>query len=65
MLLCVGILGRYYTDWHDVDEDFGSVIIQGGWWTNNGWDGWQGIVYRDIKYSPIYTSDDVASLRNK
>ena len=53
-------LKKYYTDFHDVDEETRSVVIHGGWWTNLG-GGWQGIVYRDIKYSPSYTSDDVAS----
>ena len=32
MLLCAGILGRYYTDWHNVDEDLISIPDYGGPW---------------------------------
>ena len=62
MLLCAGILGRYYTDWHNVDEDLTTIPYQGGQW-NYGNSG--GIVYRDLLDVPTNSGDDVASLRNK
>lgn len=35
MLLCAGILGRYYTDQHNVDEDIDTIPSQGGSWVWN------------------------------
>jgi len=32
VLLCAGILGRYYTDSHNVDEDADNIPTDGGDW---------------------------------
>ena len=58
MLLCAGILGRYYTDSHNVDEDMMSITDQGGRWLEGSWGG---IVQRDMCSIPSTISDIVAS----
>ena len=62
MLLCAGILGRYYTDWHDVDENERTNVSQGGMWTRGNQ---AGIALRYITDTSSHTSDTVASLKNK
>ena len=53
---------KYYTDWHDVDEDLRTIAIQGGAWTDISY---AGITHRDPWNSPSAISGDVASLKNK
>ena len=62
MLLCAGILGRFYTDWHDVDENERTNVSQGGMWTRGNQ---AGIALRYITDTSSHTSDTVASLKNK
>ena len=35
MLFCAGISGRYYTDFHDVDEDKTTIAAYGGFWNED------------------------------
>lgn len=58
MLLCAGILGRYYTDGYDVDGDERASPEQGGRWM---WGNNSGITHRDINDAPTTVSDGVAS----
>ena len=58
MLLCAGILGRYYTDYHNVDEDMVTITSYGGNWD---WASDTGITLRYVQDTPSHTSDVVAS----
>ena len=58
MLLCAGILGRYYTDTHDVDEDKMTHAHLGGMWV---YENQAGIMLRHVFDSPTYRVDTVAS----
>lgn len=58
MLLCAGILGRYYTDSHDVDEDKRTILRQGEHWPGSTF---TGIVMRFLFDDPSILSSDVAS----
>ena len=58
MLLCAGILGRYYTDWHDVDENRRTIPAQGGYWAHNSF---AGTVFRYVLNPPEDLIDLVAS----
>ena len=49
---------KYYTDFHDVDEDMASILAYGGFWIAGNW---PGIAYRDMCDSPTNTLDIVAS----
>ena len=63
MLLCAGILGRYYTDMHDVDENERTHAHCGGDWID---DIRVGVAQRYMNINPTDdTWGDVASLRNK
>ena len=46
---------KYYTDWHDVDEDRVTILYQGGYWRE---DIKVGMTQRHIDVSPNH-SDDV------
>lgn len=58
VLLCAGILERYYTDSHNVDEDLRTITYQGGRWlaVSTG-----GITMREMYDSPTSSGDYVAS----
>ena len=58
MLLCAGILGRYYTDAHNVDEDLTIIPTHGGVWNHNSW---AGIAYRCMDNVSTNVWDSVAS----
>jgi len=58
MLLCAGILGRYYTDSHDVDEDLKTIIRHGGYWIDGSN---AGITHRNLYSAPTSSWDIVAS----
>ena len=58
MLLCAGILGRYYTDPHDVDEEMRTISIQGGYWVDHTA---AGITHRDMGGTSSYVFPSVAS----
>ena len=58
VLLCAGILGRYYTDHHDVDEDLRIIPSQGGRWNNESS---AGITERSMNAPTAYVGDVVAS----
>ena len=59
MLLCAGILGRYYTDWHKVDEDIAAIPFYGGGWNSETG---SGIAYQCM-YDPLtVTSIAIASM---
>ena len=32
VLFCAGISGRYYTDYHDVDEEIVTIVLHGAGW---------------------------------
>ena len=49
---------KYYTDYHDVDEDSRTILIQGGYWTYE-----TGIARRDMTYNPDGHTYIVASLK--
>ena len=58
MLLCAGILGRYYTDYHEVDEDMTAIVrCGGGHYAANA----AGIARRNLYDAPSYTLGFVAS----
>lgn len=48
---------KYYTDYHNVDEDRRIIPDQGGSWVHNIL---AGIALRDMHYDPTYSSGDVA-----
>ena len=48
---------KYYTDWHDVDEDGMTILIHGGAWYQT----LSGISRRHISISPTTSGLDVAS----
>ena len=51
---------KYYTDYHDVDEELRTIIPQGGsWWENDG----VGVAFRRMIDPPTITHDDVASVQ--
>ena len=52
---------KYYTDYHDVDEELRTGVRQGGEWNNGNTDG---IARRDMFVDPTATEDIVASLKN-
>ena len=59
VLFCAVILGRYYTDQHDVDEDNRAIPSYG--------ERWCGIIYagmcvRHVNTNPINASEFVASV---
>ena len=58
MLFCAGISGRYYTDWHHVDEDMTTIVNHGGRWDDISI---TGITCRNIWDSPTGLSPNVAS----
>ena len=60
VLFCAVILGRYYTDYHDVDEEIVTIAHYGGDWVDNGGTG-AGIARRNLYRSSSYTSDFIAS----
>ena len=60
MLLCAGILGRYYTDEHDVDEDLRTISNQGG---RRDLGIFVGITQRGMADAPTNSHDVVASRR--
>ena len=49
---------KYYTDWHEVDEDLTTILIQGGGWFDNiiG-----GITQRNMWWFSSQLADYVAS----
>ena len=59
MLLCAVILGRYYTDHHDVDEDLTAIIGLGGACQDNIQ---AGITRRSVNDSSSYSSINIASM---
>ena len=65
MLLCAGILGRFYTDYHDVDEDLRTVTNQGGFWSTWGINESAGMMCRQENYTHIYSDVFVASSNMK
>ena len=58
MLLCAGILGRYYTDYHSVDEDMMSISVCSGYCK---FESFAGVTYRSINDAPTNSGDDAAS----
>lgn len=60
VLLCAGILGRYYTDWHIVDEDERVISVHGGYWFHGVY---TGIAHREVIVTSTYTENNVASLK--
>ena len=58
VLFCAVILGRYYTDWNDVDEDMVTASILGGWWAF--WD-LEGVMHRHMADPRDTTDVTVAS----
>ena len=58
MLLCAGILGRYYTDYHSVDEDMTAISVCSGYHRFNIT---AGIAYRSINDAPTNSGNDAAS----
>ena len=64
MLLCAGILGRYYTDSHDVDENEPTIPLHGGhwgqWWRNTE----NGVFLRTLGDPSSNYNGDVASRQN-
>ena len=53
---------KYYTDYHEVDEDIDTILKQSGRW-NDGI--WAGLMFRDQIDSPANTLDYVASSNMK
>jgi hypothetical protein len=53
MLLCAGILGRYYTDTHDVDENERTISNQSGHWNTWGISEAAGMMCRELLYESI------------
>ena len=49
---------KYYTDWHDVDEDSKTIVNHGGGWTNEAQ---VGIMLRYLWGDKGYVAGDVAS----
>ena len=56
MLLCAGILGRYYTDTHDVDENERTISNQSGHWNTWGISEAAGMMCRELLYKSIPSS---------
>ena len=53
----VGLHLKYYTDFHDVDEDSKTITSQGGRW---GYEDMAGIARRTTNDTPTSVSDVVA-----
>ena len=51
---------KYYTDWHDVDEDRATIADYGGYWGNAD-SGRAGMFKRDMFYTITSLQDHVAS----
>ena len=45
---------KYYTDWHDVDEDKRGILSCGGSWD---WENKAGVTFRSLNNTPTYTWD--------
>ena len=58
VLFCAVILGRYYTDFHDVDEDLRTIMVQGGDCVAHIL---VGITHRDLDDPPFSAGSTVAS----
>lgn len=61
VLFCAVILGRYYTDWYNVDEDMSAIPAQGGRWNDEAF---VGIAFRYLYQTPTVMLDTVASKKN-
>ena len=53
---------KYYTDWHDVDEDSKTILYQGGYWPD-GTTTRVGVLRRAMDYVANTTDNIVASLK--
>ena len=62
VLFCAVILGRYYTDYHDVDEEIVTIVPQGGQWD---YENSVGVMCRDICDSLSHVTYHVASSNMK
>ena len=51
---------KYYTDWHDVDEDLRTILMHGGYWVH---DVFTGIAHRDMEDSPTTNYYDIVASR--
>ena len=51
-------LKKYYTDWHEVDENMVTIVNQSGMWTHGSV---VGIAFRTMNDTPTSSPDYVAS----
>ena len=61
MLLCAGILGRYYTDYHSVDEDLTAISVCNGYYR---FESFAGVTYRSINDAPTNSGDAASRCRH-
>jgi hypothetical protein len=52
---------KYYTDWHDVDEDVKAITHHGRYW---GGESYAGITQRGVRDNPTDSQDSVAYKNN-
>ena len=55
------VFRKYYTNWHDVDEELMTILIHGGAWYQETQ---SGISRRHMSISPTTSGIDVASKKN-
>ena len=58
--ILVDILIKYYTDWHDVDEDKATITRYGDFW---GFENSAGVAYRTMSDGPDSTWVRVALIK--